>query len=131
MNRTAILRLKSEMPRKRETRAVMLMRVRIVGLVLTLGLFALATPAGAAVVDYTGVNAFPLTTYDQDGFNLTTTNPGSFGFGAPFGLFAFPASDISFTKIGGGLFTLDSLRMGSVETAFSVSFVGVIAGDDD
>jgi hypothetical protein len=83
----------------------------------------------ATVIDYTGSNNSGLTTYDENGYNVTQTNSGTFDLDTTFGIVTAtsPASEISLTNILGDSFTLNSLSMGSFNLV-PVSYQGYLNG---
>ena len=85
--------------------------------------------AATTVVDYTGLTLSSVNTYNQNGYNVSQTNPGQFGADPTFGIFTdtVPASNMSFKNIAGDSFNLISLDMGSF-TLLPVSFDGYLSG---
>lgn len=83
----------------------------------------------AIVIDFTGAEISNLTTYNENGYNVTQTNSGTFSLDSTLGIFTetSPASEISLTNILGDSFTLNSLNMGSF-TLVPVSYHGYLNG---
>lgn len=83
----------------------------------------------AIVIDFTGADISNLTTYNENGYNVTQTNPGTFSLNSTLGIFTatWPASEISLTNTLGDSFTLNSLGMVSFNLV-PVSYQGYLNG---
>ena len=114
--------------------------MRMLNLLLVLGLSLASSSAIALTVDYSAVEGGEFTSVAQQGFNLSQTNEGTFGFVPEFGMVntgniegtGAPVSEFVFEKVSGELFTLDGLTMTSIagEAAIlvGVQFQGFVNG---
>ena len=114
--------------------------MRMLNLLLVLGLSLASSSAIALTVDYSAVEGVAFTSVAQQGFNLSQTNEGTFGFVPEFGMVntgniegtGAPVSEFVFEKVSGELFTLDGLTMTSIagEAAIlvGVQFQGFVNG---
>ena len=114
--------------------------MRMLNLILVLGLSLASSSAIALTVDYSAVEGIAFTSVAQQGFNLSQTNEGTFGFVPEFGMVntgniegtGAPVSEFVFEKVSGELFTLDGLTMTSIagEAAIlvGVQFQGFVNG---
>lgn len=114
--------------------------MRMLNLLLVLGLSLASSSAIALTVDYSAVEGIAFTSVAQQGFNLSQTNEGTFGFVPEFGMVntgniegtGAPVSEFVFEKVSGELFTLDGLTMTSIagEAAIlvGVQFQGFVNG---
>ena len=111
--------------------------MRMLNLLLVLGLSLASSSAFALTVDYSAVEGGEFTSVAQQGFNLSQTNEGTFGFVPEFGMVntgntGAPVSEFVFEKVSGELFTLDGLTMTSIagEAAIlvGVQFQGFVNG---
>ena len=114
--------------------------MRMLNLLLVLGLSLASSSAIALTVDYSAVEGVAFTSVAQQGFNLSQTNEGTFGFVPELGMVntgniegtGAPVSEFVFEKVSGELFTLDGLTMTSIagEAAIlvGVQFQGFVNG---
>ena len=114
--------------------------MRMLNLLLVLGLSLASSSAIALTVDYSAFEGIAFTSVAQQGFNLSQTNEGTFGFVPEFGMVntgniegtGAPVSEFVFEKVSGELFTLDGLTMTSIagEAAIlvGVQFQGFVNG---
>ena len=114
--------------------------MRMLNLLLVLGFSLASSSAIALTVDYSAVEGIAFTSVAQQGFNLSQTNEGTFGFVPEFGMVntgniegtGAPVSEFVFEKVSGELFTLDGLTMTSIagEAAIlvGVQFQGFVNG---
>ena len=113
--------------------------MRMLALLLISCLSLASSSAFALTVDYSANVGTGITSVAQDGFNVSQTNAGTFGFLPQFGLLTLqeenlvPVSEFVFTKVGGGLFTLDGLTLTSFvriqgTTLLGIQFQGFVNG---
>jgi hypothetical protein len=105
----------------------------MLNLLLVLGLSLASSSAIALTVDYSAVEGGEFTSVAQQGFNLSQTNEGTFGFVPEFGMVntgntGAPVSEFVFEKVSGELFTLDGLTMTSAAVALEGGEAAILVG---